>query len=874
MFSIYKTIHPPTGIEHAVWARFLSPTENNLIITSANHLYVYRINSSTKKFECLHTFILWGNVCTITVCRLSSISSKDILFLSFLDAKLSLIEFDSTIQDLKTLSMHYFEDELTKEGQWFNYSTPIVRVDPDMRCACMLIYNSKLVIIPFFSQLDREIITGDSSLSLATNLTPNCTTTRNTSLSSYIVDLKKLDLSLSGRIIDLQFLHSYYEPTLFILCESSRTWVGRVALKKDTCCSVALSINVAQKSNPVIWPVDKLPYDCLSCLSVPKPIGGVLVLATNSIIYLNQSIPTYAVALNSLARDSTKYPLRPLYDLKFALDLAIATFIANDKVLISLKTGDIYLLTLHTDTMRTMKEFTFDRIGSTVVANCLCKCDDSLIFFGSRLGDSVLLRLNEKVIIDPTSIDTIETMNDNEDENDDNNNNNAEQNDINSENNNDNNNQLDFFVPNKSNEVTFFTSEFGAIDARKASVNYSFEYCDHLLNIGPCGYGIVGEGDSEETRMIQQYIPQQYQTTPLDFITTSGTSKSGSISILQQTIKPELITTQSLQGSIDMWTVYTTKNSLEQKREHAFILISQETSTLILQTGVNITELEQGGFLTNEETIFCGNLADEYIVQVTRLHLVLLRHSTQLQIIPYENNPIRFATSLDRYLAILTTHGVISIYILSNENTDQPKLVSYCQLNDKQYTCINLYLDQSGLFSTTVQNSNSYQQQFSSNMNSPKQQTNYQQKSLPNPLVSNEFPVTGDDEDEWLYVGKTFDNPLPTVETMDSSTVTETQTTTTTTTRSTSLTRWLIAISRDGTLTIHELMTDKTEAPIIRYEIPRFNNALKILVDIHDTLPFMTNYLGKIDTSTSAFVYEILVIGLGENKDRVYILVC
>lgn len=194
---------------------------------------------------------------------------------------------------------------------------------------------------------------------------------RSSSLSSYIVHLKKLDPSLAGRIVDLQFLHSYYEPTLFILCESTRTWVGRVAVKKDTCCSVALSINVTQKSNPVIWPVDKLPFDCLSCLPVPRPIGGVLILATNSVIYLNQSIPAYGVALNSLTRESTRYPLRPLYDLKISLDLAEAVFIASDKVMIAAKTGDVYILTLHTDTMRTMKEFTFDRLGSTVISNCV-----------------------------------------------------------------------------------------------------------------------------------------------------------------------------------------------------------------------------------------------------------------------------------------------------------------------------------------------------------------------------------------------------------------------------------------------------------------------------------------------------------------------
>jgi cleavage and polyadenylation specificity factor subunit 1 len=196
---------------------------------------------------------------------------------------------------------------------------------------------------------------------------------RHPSLSSYIVHLKKLDTSLTGRIIDLQFLHSYYEPTLFILCESSRTWVGRVAVKKDTCSSVALSINVTQKSNPVIWPVDKLPFDCLHCLAVPKPIGGVLVLATNSIIYLNQSIPAYGVALNTLTRESTRYPLRSMFDLKIALDLAEAIFISHDRVLISIKTGDVYLLTLHTDAMRTMKEFTFDRLGSTVLSNCVSR---------------------------------------------------------------------------------------------------------------------------------------------------------------------------------------------------------------------------------------------------------------------------------------------------------------------------------------------------------------------------------------------------------------------------------------------------------------------------------------------------------------------
>ena len=37
--------------------------------------------------------------------------------------------------------------------------------------------------------------------------------------------------------------------------------------------------------------------------------GGVLVCATNSLLYLNQSVPPYGVSLNSIADHSTDFPL-------------------------------------------------------------------------------------------------------------------------------------------------------------------------------------------------------------------------------------------------------------------------------------------------------------------------------------------------------------------------------------------------------------------------------------------------------------------------------------------------------------------------------------------------------------------------------------
>lgn len=40
--------------------------------------------------------------------------------------------------------------------------------------------------------------------------------------------------------------------------------------------------------------------------------GGVVVFAVNSLLYLNQSVPPYGVALNSLTNGTTSFPLREL----------------------------------------------------------------------------------------------------------------------------------------------------------------------------------------------------------------------------------------------------------------------------------------------------------------------------------------------------------------------------------------------------------------------------------------------------------------------------------------------------------------------------------------------------------------------------------
>lgn len=65
------------------------------------------------KLECLSTFTLFANVMSMQAVSLSG-SSRDALLLSFREAKLCVVEYDPDAHDLRTLSLHYFEEEEMK----------------------------------------------------------------------------------------------------------------------------------------------------------------------------------------------------------------------------------------------------------------------------------------------------------------------------------------------------------------------------------------------------------------------------------------------------------------------------------------------------------------------------------------------------------------------------------------------------------------------------------------------------------------------------------------------------------------------------------------------------------------------------------------
>ncbi|KAA0710565.1 Cleavage and polyadenylation specificity factor subunit 1 [Triplophysa tibetana] len=676
MYAVYRQAHPPTAVEFAVYCNFISSQEKNLVVAGTSQLYVYRIiydvestsksekssdsKSRKEKLEQVASFSLFGNVMSMASVQLVG-TNRDALLLSFKDAKLSVVEYDPGTHDLKTLSLHYFEEPELREGFVQNLHIPMVRVDPENRCAVMLVYGTRLVVLPFRKDTltdEQEGIVGEGQ--------------RSSFLPSYIIDVRELDEKLLN-IIDMKFLHGYYEPTLLILFEPNQTWPGRVAVRQDTCSIVAISLNIMQKVHPVIWSLSNLPFDCNQVMAVPKPIGGVVVFAVNSLLYLNQSVPPFGVSLNSQTNGTTAFPLRSQEEVNITLDCSQASFITSDKMVISIKGGEIYVLTLITDGMRSVRAFHFDKAAASVLTTCMMTLEPGYLFLGSRLGNSLLLKYTEK--LQETAIEEGE---ENEDEE-------KQEEPPNKK------KRVDSLanwtgkanLPDELDEIEVYGSE---AQSGTQLATYSFEVCDSILNIGPCASASMGE---------PAFLSEEFQSNPepdLEVVVCSGNGKNGALSVLQKSIRPQVVTTFELPGCHDMWTVIycdekpeksstegDSENPEEQKpqptaeedkTQHGFLILSREDSTMILQTGQEIMELDTSGFATQGPTVFAGNIGDnKYIIQVSPMGIRLLEGVTQLHFIPVDlGSPIVHCSVADPYVVIMTAEGVVTMFVLKSDS--------------------------------------------------------------------------------------------------------------------------------------------------------------------------------------------------------------
>ncbi|XP_058204748.1 cleavage and polyadenylation specificity factor subunit 1 isoform X2 [Rhododendron vialii] len=597
-YAAFKMMHLPTGIENCA-SGFIThcsadsaarmptiqtddldadwPPENaagpvpNLVVTAGNvlEIYVVRVQEeggreargaaeakrggvmagiSGASLELVCHYRLHGNVETMAILSAAGGEGgrkRDSIILAFQDAKMSVLEFDDSIHGLRTSSMHCFEgpDWLhLKRGRESFTRGPLVKPDPQGRCAGVLVYGLQMIILKA-AEAGSGLVSEENALTTGGAVPARVE-------SSYVVSLRCLDMK---HVKDFIFLHGYIEPVMVILHERELTWAGRVSWKHHTCMISALSISTTLRQHPLIWSAANLPYDAYKLLAVPSPIGGVLVLSANTVHYHSQSA-SCMLALNNFA--------------------------------VSVGSSVVQRLDL-------------SKSRASVLTSGMATLGNSLFFLGSRLGDSLLVQFSCGIGASALPHGMKEEVTDIEGE-----------------------------IPSakrlrrspsdallemvNGEELSLYGS--GPSNAQSAQKTFSFAVRDSLINVGPLkdfSNGLRINADLSATGIAKQ--------SNYELVCCSGHGKNGTLCVLQQSIRPETITQEQLPGCKGLWTVYhkntrshsvdSAKMGLEDDEYHAYLIISLETRTMVLEAASNLEEVtETVGYYVQGSTIAAGNL--------------------------------------------------------------------------------------------------------------------------------------------------------------------------------------------------------------------------------------------------------------------------
>lgn len=301
----------------------------------------------------------------------------------------------------------------------------------------------------------------------------------------------------------------------------------------------------------------------------------------------------------------------------------------------------------------------------------------------------------------------------------------------------------------------------------------------------------------------------------------------------------------------------------DDAKKHGFLILSREDSTMILQTGQEIMELDTSGFATQGPTVYAGNIGDnKYIIQVSPMGLRLLEGVRQLHFIPVDlGSPIVHCSVADPYVVIMTAEGVVTMFVLKSDSymgkmhrlaLQKPQIPSQSRV-----ITLCAYRDVSGMFTTENKVSCSI-----------KEDTIRSQSEAE--TIIHDMSNTVDDEEEMLY-GDSNASATPAKEDINRSFVAPTMSGSEATSSKAEPTHWCMIIRENGVMEIYQLPDWR-----LVFLVKNFPVGQRVLVD-SSSGQSATQGEGKKEEVTRQgeipLVKEVALVSLGNNHSKPYLLV-
>ncbi|XP_067275415.1 DNA damage-binding protein 1 [Pseudorasbora parva] len=335
-YNYVVTAQKPTAVNACVTGHFTSAEDLNLLIAKNTRLEIYVVTA--EGLRPVKEVGMYGKIAVMELFRPKG-ESKDLLFILTAKYNACILEYKQNGDsiDIITRAHGNVQDRIGRPSE-----TGIIGiVDPECRMIGLRLYDGLFKVIP----LDRD----------------------NRELKAFNIRLEEL------QVIDVQFLYGCQAPTVCFIYQDPQ---GRHVKTYE--------VSLREKEfNKGPWKQENVEAEASMVIPVPEPFGGAIIIGQESITYHNGD-KYLAIAPPTIKQSTIVCHNR--------VDPNGSRYLLGDME------GRLFMLLLEKEELMdgavVLKDLRVELLGETSIAECLTYLDNGVVFVGSRLGDSQLVKLN------------------------------------------------------------------------------------------------------------------------------------------------------------------------------------------------------------------------------------------------------------------------------------------------------------------------------------------------------------------------------------------------------------------------------------------------------------------------------------------------
>ncbi|XP_062861263.1 DNA damage-binding protein 1 [Trichomycterus rosablanca] len=470
-YNYVVTAQKPTAVNACITGHFTSAEDLNLLIAKNTRLEIYVVTA--EGLRPVKEIGMYGKIAVMELFRPKG-ESKDLLFILTAKYNACILEYKQNGDsiDIITRAHGNVQDRIGRPSE-----TGIIGiVDPECRMIGLRLYDGLFKVIP----LDRD----------------------NRELKAFNIRLEEL------QVIDVHFLYGCQAPTVCFIYQDPQ---GRHVKTYE--------VSLKEKEfNKGPWKQENVEAEASMVIPVPEPFGGAIIIGQESITYHNGD-KYLAVAPPTIKQSTIVCHNR--------VDPNGSRYLLGDM------DGRLFMLLLEKEELidgtMVLKDLRVELLGETSIAECLTYLDNGVVFVGSRLGDSQLVKLNVDSNDQGSYVAVMETF----------------------------------------------------------------------TNLGPivdmCVVDLERQGQGQ-------------------LVTCSGAFKEGSLRIIRNGIGIHEHASIDLPGIKGLWPL---RSEAGRETDDMLVLSFVGQTRVLMLSGEEVEETELPGFVDNQQTFFCGNVAHQQLIQIT-----------------------------------------------------------------------------------------------------------------------------------------------------------------------------------------------------------------------------------------------------------------